>query len=51
MPSIRGLARDLRISVMTTKRAYDELEKDFLCSADQGFVALRRAPSCCGKRT
>ena len=27
MPSIRGLARDLRISVITTKRAYDELEK------------------------
>ena len=26
MPSIRGLARDLRISVITTKRAYDELE-------------------------
>ena len=23
MPSIRGLARDLRISVITTKRAYD----------------------------
>ena len=29
MPSIRGLARDLRISVITTKRAYDELEKEF----------------------
>ena len=28
MPSIRGLARDLRISVITTKRAYDELEKE-----------------------
>ncbi len=28
MPSIRGLARDLRISVITTKRAYDELEQD-----------------------
>ena len=27
MPSIRGLARDLRISVITTTRAYDELEK------------------------
>ncbi len=26
MPSIRNLARDLRISVITTKRAYDELE-------------------------
>ena len=28
MPSIRGLARDLRISVITTTRAYDELERD-----------------------
>ena len=26
--SIRGLAKDLRISFITTKRAYDELEKD-----------------------
>lgn len=26
MPSIRALARDLKISVITTKRAYDELE-------------------------
>ncbi|QSO55404.1 GntR family transcriptional regulator [Alicyclobacillus curvatus] len=26
LPSIRSLARDLRISVITTKRAYDELE-------------------------
>ena len=29
LPSIRGLAKDLRISVITTKRAYDELEKYF----------------------
>ena len=28
LPSIRGLAKDLRISVIKTKRAYDELEKD-----------------------
>lgn len=27
LPSIRGLAKDLRISVITTKRAYDELER------------------------
>ena len=26
LPSIRALAKDLRISVITTKRAYDELE-------------------------
>ena len=28
LPSIRALAKDLRVSVITTKRAYDELEKD-----------------------
>ena len=28
LPSIRNLAKDLRISVITTKRAYDELEKE-----------------------
>lgn len=28
LPSIRGLAKDLRISFVTTKRAYEELEKD-----------------------
>lgn len=28
LPSIRALAKDLRISVITTKRAYDELEVD-----------------------
>lgn len=28
LPSIRNLAKDLRISVVTTKRAYEELEKE-----------------------
>ena len=28
LPSIRGLAKDLRISFIMTKRAYEELEKD-----------------------
>ena len=28
LPSIRGLAKDLRISFITTKRAYEELEKN-----------------------
>lgn len=28
LPSIRSLAKDLRISVITTKNAYDELEKE-----------------------
>ncbi len=28
LPSMRNLAKDLRVSVITTKRAYDELERD-----------------------
>jgi GntR family transcriptional regulator len=28
LPSIRGLAQDLRVSVITTKRAYDDLERE-----------------------
>jgi len=28
LPSIRGLAKDLRISFITTRRAYEELEKE-----------------------
>ena len=28
LPSIRALAKDLRISVITTKRAYEELERN-----------------------
>lgn len=42
LPSIRGLARDLQISVITTKRAYDELEKEGFIETMQGkgyFVA------------
>ena len=30
LPSIRFLAKELRISVITTKRAYEELEKQNL---------------------
>ena len=42
LPSIRGLAKDLRISFITTKRAYDELEKEGFLYTIQGkgcFVA------------
>jgi len=28
LPSIRGLAKELQISVITTKRAYEELERE-----------------------
>jgi GntR family transcriptional regulator len=30
LPSIRSLAKDLQISVITTKRAYEDLEKEGL---------------------
>ena len=39
LPSIRSLARELRISVITTKRAYDELEK-------QGFIYTVAGKGC-----
>ena len=39
LPSIRALAKDLRISVITTKRAYDELERD-------GFIYTVAAKGC-----
>lgn len=36
LPSIRNLARELQISVITTKRAYEELEKEGLIYSLQG---------------
>lgn len=42
LPSIRALAKDLRISVVTTKRAYDELEREgfiYTQPAKGSFVA------------
>lgn len=39
LPSIRSLAKDLRISVVTTKRAYDELERE-------GFIYTVQAKGC-----
>lgn len=36
LPSIRGLARDLQISVITSKRAYDELEREGFIETVQG---------------
>lgn len=51
LPSIRGLAKDLRVSVITTKRAYEELERAGLvytvpgkgCFVAQGNQAALRA--------
>lgn len=36
LPSIRGLARDLKISVITTMKAYEQLEAEGLVTAAQG---------------
>lgn len=36
LPSIRGLAKDLRVSVITTMKAYEELERQGLVTAVQG---------------
>ncbi len=46
LPSIRMLAKELRISVITTKRAYEELESDGFIETVPGkgsFVANRSA--------
>jgi GntR family transcriptional regulator len=52
LPSIRNLAKDLHISVITTKRAYDELESEGFIDtvggkgtfvADQNRELLREA--------
>ena len=39
LPPIRGLAKDLRISFITTKRAYEELERE-------GFIYTLPAKGC-----
>jgi GntR family transcriptional regulator len=44
LPSIRRLAKELQISVITTKRAYDELEKEGFIDTVGGkgcFVAMQ----------
>lgn len=44
LPSIRGLAKDLRVSVITTKRAYEELESEGFIETVRGkgsFVAIQ----------
>jgi len=53
LPSIRQLAKDLQVSVITTKRAYEELEKEklidsvvgkgcFVSGANKDFIRERR---------
>jgi len=44
LPSIRTLARDLRVSVLTVKRAYDDLEAEGFLTSVQGkgcYVSVR----------
>ena len=44
LPSMRLLAKELRISVITTKRAYEDLERDGFILTQQGrgsFVAAQ----------
>jgi GntR family transcriptional regulator len=44
LPSIRRLAQDLQISVITTKRAYDEIEREGFINTVGGkgsFVAVQ----------
>ena len=36
LPSIRSLAKDLRISILTVKKAYDELEQEGYLKTVQG---------------
>ena len=36
LPSIRGLAQDLKISVITTMKAYEQLQSEGLVTAVQG---------------
>ena len=47
LPSIRSLAKSLGISVITTKRAYEELEKQGLIYSEQGkgFLVSRFNPN------
>ena len=37
LPSIRNLAKDLKVSVITTKRAYEELEREGGCQTQRGL--------------
>lgn len=44
LPSMRLLAKDLRISLITTKRAYEELEKEGFIETRMGkgsFIAIK----------
>ena len=45
LPSLRQLAKDLKISVLTTTRAYNELEEEGIITSQQGkgFFVMPRS--------
>lgn len=46
LPSIRNLAKDIRVSILTVKKAYDELEREGYITSTQGkgtFVAPKNS--------
>lgn len=43
LPSIRALARELQVSIITTKRAYEELEREGILSVSTGRGSFVRA--------
>ena len=51
LPSIRSLAKELRISIITTKRAYEELERDgFVYTiAGKAFLSHEKIKKSCGR--
>lgn len=53
LPSMRLLAKELRISLITTKRAYEELEREGFIVTMTAAAALlrRRTPSCSGRNS
>ena len=54
LPSMRSLAKDLRISLITTKRAYEDLEQDGFITTVAGkgcFVAAKKYPACKGRKS
>ena len=53
MPSMRKLAKELHVSVITTQRAYDDLQKDgFIVTVPaKGPLYLHRTRTLSGRRT
>lgn len=45
LPSIRGLAKDLKISVITTMKAYEQLQEEGLVTGVQGKGFYVNAPN------